>query len=46
MLSIGKNDDVAMKDSVPSDAISGLGTGETAEARKRRLSSDNKSELI
>jgi hypothetical protein len=35
-----------MKESVPSDAIAGLGTGDSADARKRRLSSDNKSELI
>ncbi len=46
VLTIGKNEDVMMKDSVPSDAIVGLGSGEVAEVRKRRLSSDNKSELI
>ena len=46
ILTIGKNDDVAMKESVPSDAIAGLGTRDSADARKRRLSSDNKSELI
>jgi hypothetical protein len=45
-LRIGKNDDVAMKETIPSEALAGLGSGDSGEARKRRLSSDNKSELI
>ena len=35
-----------MKDNVPLEAISSIGSGEVFEARKRRLSSDNRSELI
>lgn len=50
VLTIGKNDDVAMGEAVsqaPIEAIiSGLGASGSTESRKRRLSSDNKSELI